>query len=209
MYQTLLHYKDMVQIFSITMMGFAVQAAGLLEFFNAHPAVASAIVAGLVAFAVKFIDKWLDGRNKTINTADEVLKLEQADKQKQLEAEREERKTLKEEQRKLLEEKENWWKAVNDRLKAEHFDFKQYHRQRMTESREVNHAAVNELMRMQNIILGMQREMILAGLPVPAVTEIQLTRFMIPIWEREKEEHEHENDINQHEDVADSPPAGN
>lgn len=192
MYHLLLHYKDMVQILGITVFGFLLQAVGAMEFFNTHPAVASAMVAGAVAFAVKFIDKWLDGRNKTITTADKVLELEKADKQKQLETEREDRRILKEEQAKLLAEKETWWKAVNDRIKAEHFETKQHYRVMMRESREINHAAVNELMRMQNIILGMQRTMILAGLEVPEVSEIQLTKYMIPVWEQEKEDNEHE-----------------
>lgn len=175
----------MVQIFSIGMVTFTLQVLGIMEFLNNHPAIIAALIGGLVALFVKFIDKWLDGRNKTIKTADKVLEIETAEKEK-----------LKTEQKELMKEQQAWWKLQNDRLKAEHFEESNNYKVYLREAREINHSAINQIMAQQNIILGMQREMILQGMNVPEVSMLELSRFMLPVWkgEKEKEDDLHKTD---------------
>ena len=151
----------------------------LAEAANAHPAITSVLAGGFVALAVRFVDKWLEGRNKTIKTADKVLELEQQEK-----------KELRDEHTKLMAAKEAWWNQQADRLKVEMFAIRQQRRAERTEASEINHKAINELMRLQNIILGMQRSMVMAGLTVPEAAQIDLTKFMLPVWESERDEDE-------------------
>lgn len=172
------HMYEGIKLGFICLLAFsATGLAGLVETANAHPAITSVLAGGFIALSVRFVDKWLEGRNKTIKTADKVLELEQAEK-----------KALREEHAKLMGEKESWWKSQLDRERADHFAVKQRYELNTKESREINHKAINELMRLQNIILGMQRSMVMAGMEVPEAAHIDLTRFMLPTWEQQRDE---------------------
>lgn len=155
-------------------------AGGLTEIVdtaNAHPAITSVLAGGFIAVGVRFVDKWLEGRNKNIKTADKVLELEHAEK-----------KELREAHAKLIAEKEAWWKLQLDRVNADLFSVRQKARTERMEASQINHKAINELMRLQNLILGMQRTLVMNNLDVPKEAYIDLTRFMLPVWEDEKDD---------------------
>ncbi len=181
-------HKMMMYIFAHTFEGiklatvlvvafFSGEATSLIDTAGKYPAFTSALAGIIVALGVRYIDKWLEGRNKTVQTADKVLELEHADK-----------KELREEHGKLMAEKEAWWKLQNDRLKVEAFQERQGRREERVVAQGINHSAINELMRLQNIILGMQRTMVINNLTVPEVAHIDLTKFFLPVWEEERDE---------------------
>ena len=152
------------------------EGVSVIDTANKNPAIASIIAGVLAAVIVKYVDKWLEGRNKTIKTGDKILELEHADK-----------KELREKQEKLMAEKEAWYKSQLDRTNAEKFEANTRYRTNLKEAREINHAAINQIMSQQNIILGMQRTMLLKGLEIPEVSILELTKFMLPMWEQELE----------------------
>lgn len=187
----LAHMFEGVKLAAILVAAFlAGSLAELSSVANNYPGTTAALAGGTVALLVKFVDKWLEGRNKTVKTADKVLELEHADK-----------KALREEHQKLMAEKEAWWKTQNDRLKAEKFEIETRYRLNSKESREINHGAINELMRLHNLILGLQRMLVLNNLDVPEVAMIDLTKFMLPAWEQEREENDN---TSQRQEVVDS-----
>ncbi len=150
------------------------EGADLITTATDHPAITAVLAGAVSALAVKYVDKWLEGRNKTIKTADEVLKVEAA---------RQER--LEKQQQELLDEKEAWYKLQNDRAKADHFEKETRYREQIKEASQINHKAINQIMAQQNIILGMQRTLILNGLDIPEISMLELTKFMLPVWENE------------------------
>ncbi len=122
----------------------------ILEGVGEHPAITSILAGGTVALAIKFIDKYLDGRNKGVKTADKVLELEQ-----------QERKELRASHLLLMEEQKTWWHGQNTRLRAEIFDIWTRARRDRIRAEKTNHAAINEIMRLQHLVLGMQRTLII------------------------------------------------
>lgn len=161
---------------------FAGEATEALDTINKYPGLTSALVGITIALGVRFIDKWIEGRNKTVKTADKVLELEHADK-----------KELRDAHNLLMKEKETWWKLQKDRVEAELFEVRQHARADRVTAQQTNHAAINELMRLQNIVLGMQRIMVLNHLEIPEVAHIDLTKFMLPAWEDERDEQDEHN----------------
>lgn len=149
------------------------ETVAVVDSANKYPA-ATATVAGVgAAVLIKLIDVWYDNKknlreakHKEHATADKVLELEQQEKR-----------DLREGFRKLYAEKEQWWQRQNDRLKADAF-----------EARQRNHLAVNEIMRLHTLLLGMQRTMILNNLTVPEITFIEMSKLMLPVWEDERDE---------------------
>lgn len=146
------------------------EATSLVEGASNHPALVSGLVGGGVAVAIKLVDVWYENKKnqreaklKETATADKVLEIEQQDKAE-----------MRAEQQRIMREKELWWKQQNDRLKAVNY-----------ETGNRNHLAVNEIMRLHDIILGMQGAMIKAGLEVPEITFVPLTKVMMPVWEEE------------------------
>jgi hypothetical protein len=181
-----MYYLVIPHISKVAIILLAAGTGEALSIVDEHPAIISVLAGTIAALAIKYVDKWLEGRNKTIKTADEVLKIEDA------KAER-----LEKQAAELLAEKEAWYKTQNDRIKAEYFEKEQrwlereeHFRRFSTEAMEINHSANSELMKQQRIILGLQREMILKGLTVPDVTILEITKYMLPAWELEKEENE-------------------
>jgi uncharacterized membrane protein YhiD involved in acid resistance len=174
----LAHTFEVVRLTTICLVAIVLTTlADLTEIASLHPALTATLAGVLTAYGVKYIEKWADGRNKSIKTADKVLELEHADK-----------KELREQHAKLMAEKEAWWKLQNDRTLAEKQDIEQHARLHRREARETNRAAVNELMRLHNIILTQQRTLVMNGLPVPEMKDINLTQFMLPTWESEDED---------------------
>lgn len=157
----LAHIEAMKIIVIVVAAWFAGEAAGLAD---AHPAIISGLVGGLIAVSIKLIDVWFENKKnkresqqKEHATADKVLELEQVDKQR-----------LRDEMRALAAEKELFYKQQIDRVKVELFDV-----------RASNHQAVNEVMRLYHIIIGLQRTMIENKLEVPEITFVPLTKFLI------------------------------
>jgi hypothetical protein len=158
------HIETMKVLGIIIAAWLAGEAAGAIDAATQHPAIISALVGGSIAIAIKLIDVWYEskkskreGHLKEIATADKVLELEQADKQR-----------LREEMRALSQEKELFYRQQIDRIKVELFD-----------TRTSNHQAVNEVMRLYHIIIGLQRTMIENKLQVPEITFVPLTKFLI------------------------------
>jgi hypothetical protein len=171
-----LFYTHISNVAIVVLAFLAGEGAAIIDTMTDHPAITSVLAGALAAISVKYVDKWLEGRNKTIKTADEVLKIEAA-KQERLEKQ----------QQDLLDEKEAWYKLQADRAKAEHFEKETRYREQIKEASQINHKAINQIMAQQNLILGMQRILILNGLDIPEVTIIELTKFMLPVWENEAE----------------------
>lgn len=140
-----------------------------------NPAITGGIIGGAVALAIKLVDVWYENRKnqresqqKEHATADKVLELEQADKQ-----------LLRDEFKRLSQEKEIFYKSQLDRLRAEIF-----------EVRTANHLSVNEVMRLYHLILGLQEKLIKAGLEVPEITFVPLTKFLIANVDDDTAEHD-------------------
>lgn len=172
------HMFEVVKLATVLVVAFiAGEVTELVDTATKYPAITSALAGVIVALGVRFVDKWLEGRNKTITTADKVLELEHADK-----------KELREAHERLITEKESWWKLQTDRAKAEAFQERQGRREERVVAQAINHSAINELMRLQNIILGMQRTLVINHLEIPEVAHIDLTKFFLPAWEEERDD---------------------
>jgi hypothetical protein len=92
-----------------------------------------------------------------------------------LEIETQEKTRLREEMHKLAEEKELFYKRQIDSVKTELFEL-----------RARNHLSVNEVMRLYNIILGLQRQMAAAHLPIEEIAFVPLTQLVISTVENEQ-----------------------
>jgi hypothetical protein len=174
----LAHIFEGIRLCTVIVLAFlAGELVEITDTANKNPALTSILAGIIIALGVRFVEKWLEGRNKTIKTADKVLELEHEDK-----------KELRTQHAKLMAEKEAWWIKQNDRLKADLFEVRTRSRADRLEADQINHSAINELMRLQNIILGMQRSLVMNHIEVPEVAHLDLTKFMLPAWELERDE---------------------
>jgi hypothetical protein len=143
------------------------EADAVINGANAHPALISGLVGGIVALLIKLIDKQIETRKRTVASADKVLEIETAEKRE-----------IREEARRLRREAQQLGDEKLLLSKAETF-----------EARARAHRLGSEVMRLQNIVLGLQNTMAGAQppIPIPQITFTEYSVLMFGTDEQQKE----------------------